>query len=313
MSNPGYTFVGWNTAADGSGTEYAAGATYVFSGNQTLYAQWSPDTYVVTFSYDGGATGITSENFVVGTAALTLPTPTFIGSTFDGWYSAQTGGLLIGLSGSTYVPTSSIQLYAQWSSIAIDTLNFNANGGVGSITSYSADDGTLATLPTIDGITFEGYAFGGWNTEANGSGTQYAEGQSLTLTGSETLYAQWTAGPSYTVTFDANGGSGSIDPINGTPGSTITLPDQSGLIHARLHTEQLEYKSKGNGHRLSGWSRSEAVRIVRSLCAMEWAQDCDALRRDWDFQERFLSTFRSLEESDQSCRIDDQVEKVSQD
>ena len=100
MSNPGYTFVGWNTAADGSGTEYAAGATYVFSGNQTLYAQWSPDTYVVTFSYDGGATGITSENFVVGTAALTLPTPTFIGSTFDGWYSAQTGGLLIGLSGS---------------------------------------------------------------------------------------------------------------------------------------------------------------------------------------------------------------------
>jgi uncharacterized repeat protein (TIGR02543 family) len=247
MSNPGYTFVGWNTAADGSGTEYAAGATYVFSGNQTLYAQWSPDTYVVTFSYDGGATGITSENFVVGTAALTLPTPTFIGSTFDGWYSAQTGGLLIGLSGSTYVPTSSIQLYAQWSSIAIDTLNFNANGGVGSITSYSADDGTLATLPTIDGITFEGYAFGGWNTEANGSGTQYAEGQSLTLTGSETLYAQWTAGPSYTVTFDANGGSGSIDPINGTPGSTITLPDQSGLIHAGFILSNWNTNPKGTG------------------------------------------------------------------
>ena len=231
ISNPGYTFIGWNTAADGSGTEYQAGDTYVFVGNQTLYAQWSPDTYTVTYSYDGGIATVASANYVVGTTALTLPTPTFAGKTFNGWFDSGTGGSLIGVGGGTYVPSGSIQIFAQWNSIAIDVLTFNVNGGVGSISPYSGLDGSLTTLPTIGGVLMLGFAFSGWNTQANGSGTQYAEGENLTLTSSQTLYAQWTAGPSDTLTFDANGGSGSINPINGTPGSTITLPDQNGLIH----------------------------------------------------------------------------------
>lgn len=247
MSNPGYTFVGWNTAPDGSGTEYQAGGTYVFTGNQTLYAQWSPDTYTVSYSYDGGLTTLNSANFVVGTAALTLPTSTLAGSTFNGWFSAVTGGTLIGLGGTSYLPTSTIQLFAQWTSIAIDVLTFDANGGSGSVASYSGENGTPALLPTIDGISKPGFAFSGWNTQADGSGTQYAEGATLTLVNSETLYAQWAAGPSDTVTFDANGGSGSINPINGTPGSTITLPDQSGLIHAGFELTRWNTSATGAG------------------------------------------------------------------
>jgi outer membrane protein OmpA-like peptidoglycan-associated protein len=102
-------------------------------------------------------------------------------------------------------------------------------------------------LPSNDGIALLGFAFSGWNSQADGSGTQYAEGASITLTGSETLYAQWTAGPSDTVTFDANGGSGSIDPINGSPGSTITLPDQNGLIHAGFELTHWNTNAKGSG------------------------------------------------------------------
>lgn len=247
ISNPGYTFVGWNTAADGSGTEYQAGDTYVFTGNQTLYAQWSPDTYTVTYTYDGGVATPNSANYVVGTAALVLPTPTFAGSTFDGWFTAETGGNLIGVGGATLVPTESIQVFAQWTSIAIDTLTFDANGGTGSIASYSGENGASATLPTIDGITNVGFAFSGWNTQADGSGTQYAEGVALTLVGDQTFYAQWTAGPSDTVTFDANGGSGSIAPINGSPGSTITLPDQTGLIHAGFELIRWNTSATGAG------------------------------------------------------------------
>jgi uncharacterized repeat protein (TIGR02543 family) len=247
MSNPGYTFVGWNTAPDGSGTEYQAGGTYVFTGNQTLYAQWSPDTYTVSYSYDGGLTTLNSANFVVGTAALTLPMSTLAGSTFNGWFSAVTGGTLIGLGGTSYLPTSTIQLFAQWTSIAIDVLTFDANGGSGSVASYSGENGTPALLPTIDGISKPGFAFSGWNTQADGSGSQYAEGATLTLVNSETLYAQWAAGPSDTVTFDANGGSGSINPINGTPGSTITLPDQSGLIHAGFELTRWNTSATGAG------------------------------------------------------------------
>ncbi len=247
ISNPGFTFVGWNTAANGSGTEYAAGATYVFTVNQTLYAQWTPDTYVVTYWYDGGVTMQNSASYVVGTPALTLPSPTFSGETFDGWFDSASGGTLVGVGGAIYTPSNSVQLFAQWTLIVIDTLTFNANGGNGSVASYSGEDGSTAVLPSSDGFSMTGYAFSGWNTQADGSGTMYAEGVTLTLVGNQTLYAQWTAGPSVTVSFDANGGSGSIVPINGTPGSTITLPDQSGLIHAGFQLTRWNTKATGTG------------------------------------------------------------------
>jgi uncharacterized repeat protein (TIGR02543 family) len=247
MSNPGFTFAGWNTTADGSGTEYAVGATYVFSGNQTLYAQWTPDTYAVTYSYDGGVATLNSANFIVGTTALILPTPTFNGNIFNGWFSEVVGGTLIGGGGSSFVPTNSIQLFAQWTPTLIVVLTFSSNGGTGSIASLSGNDGATAFLPTSDGMTKLGYAFNGWNTQADGTGTQYAEGVGLTLTGSQTFYAQWTAGQSDTVTFNANGGSGSINPINGISGSTITLPGQSGLIHAGFALSNWNTSANGSG------------------------------------------------------------------
>jgi len=247
ISNPGYTFIGWNTAANGSGTEYQAGDTYVFTGNQTLYAQWSPDTYTVTYSYDGGVATINSANYVVGTAALVLPTPTLAGSTFNGWFDSETGGNLIGVGGAEFVPIESTQVFAQWTAIANDTLMFDANGGTGSIAPYTGENGSSTNLPTIDGIAYLGYAFSGWNTQADGSGTEYAEGVSFTLVGNQTFYAQWAPGPSDTVSFDANGGSGSISPINGTPGSTITLPDQNGLIHAGFALLRWNTSATGTG------------------------------------------------------------------
>ncbi len=41
LSRAGFAFVGWNTAADGTGTHYSAGASLTPSANVTLYAQWS--------------------------------------------------------------------------------------------------------------------------------------------------------------------------------------------------------------------------------------------------------------------------------
>ena len=104
MSNPGYTFVGWNTAPDGSGTEYQAGGTMSLPEIRHFTPNGHLDTYTVSYSYDGGLTTLNSANFVVGTAALTLPTSTLAGSTFNGWFSAVTGGTLIGLGG-TSIPT----------------------------------------------------------------------------------------------------------------------------------------------------------------------------------------------------------------
>ena len=52
----GYTFNGWNTKANGSGTSYSAGATYTANAAVTLYAQWTP-TYTATFADGSGGTG----------------------------------------------------------------------------------------------------------------------------------------------------------------------------------------------------------------------------------------------------------------
>ncbi|HMM99298.1 MAG TPA: InlB B-repeat-containing protein, partial [Anaerolineales bacterium] len=54
FARSGYTFSGWNTAANGSGTSYADGATYPFAADATLYAQWTANSYTVTFNANGG-------------------------------------------------------------------------------------------------------------------------------------------------------------------------------------------------------------------------------------------------------------------
>ena len=57
FSKTGYTFSGWNTAADGSGDAYAAGNTYkLTAGEDKLYAQWTANTYTVKFDKNANQT-----------------------------------------------------------------------------------------------------------------------------------------------------------------------------------------------------------------------------------------------------------------
>ena len=75
----------------------------------------------------------------------------------------------------------------------------------------------VGTLPTT---TKDGYIFNGWSTSSSGN---VDVTENSTFTANTTLYAQWTAAATYTVTFNTRGGS-TIAPITG---STITLPDSS--------------------------------------------------------------------------------------
>lgn len=54
LSKTGYSFAGWNTASDGSGTSYAPGAEFPMGTEDvTLYAKWTANTYTVTFDAHG--------------------------------------------------------------------------------------------------------------------------------------------------------------------------------------------------------------------------------------------------------------------
>jgi uncharacterized repeat protein (TIGR02543 family) len=116
FSRTGYTFAGWNTAANGTGTAYANGATYNFNTGTTLYAQWKANpSYTVTFNANGGSSGgsMASETHNTPTA-LTSDSLARAGYTFTGWNTAANGSGTSYANGATYAFTASATLYAQW-------------------------------------------------------------------------------------------------------------------------------------------------------------------------------------------------------
>ena len=92
---PIYTFTGWNTAADGTGTSYDAGDEITITENTILYAQWTPRTFDVKY-FDTNRTtpleGMVNTTYTFGVGIPTLPTPTKPGQTFIGWIAFWDGG-----------------------------------------------------------------------------------------------------------------------------------------------------------------------------------------------------------------------------
>ena len=101
------------------------------------------------------------------------------------------------------------------------TVSYNANGGSGAPSNQTKWHGENLTLSTTK-PTRTGYSFKNWNTKADGSGTTYASGGGYTGNAALTLYAQWTAN-TYTVKYDANGGTGAPANQTKTYGVDLTL------------------------------------------------------------------------------------------
>ena len=102
FSRVGYTFAGWNRSADGTadnGSNYRDKAvvknlTLIPGGTATLYAQWKPLEYTLTFDYSkpGNATGTVtgadeaSRKVTFDSSIGRLPEPQLTGWVFEGWY-----------------------------------------------------------------------------------------------------------------------------------------------------------------------------------------------------------------------------------
>ena len=116
FTRDGFNFAGWNTAADGSGTGYAAGASYDFTSDETVYAQWTVSTYTVTFDANGGSGAMTGQ---VASSSTGLTTNTFTrdGFNFAGWNTAADGSGTGYAAGASYDFTSDETVYAQWTAI----------------------------------------------------------------------------------------------------------------------------------------------------------------------------------------------------
>ncbi len=109
------------------------------------------------------------------------------------------------------------------------TVSYDANGGSGTMNSAEVDDDDDYTV-AANGFTFSGYNFAGWNTQADGSSTAYSDGATIVGVQNDiTLYAQWTAtgipvpGPKYTVSYNTNGGSGTMNSAKVDIGTDYTV------------------------------------------------------------------------------------------
>jgi len=112
LSRTGYSFSGWNSSADGTGTSYAAGSgTYSSNANITLYAKWAPNSLDVTFDSQSG-TLVASTTVQVGATLAAPVAPTRNGFTFTGWSTTSSGSVVS--FPYTHARTADFTLYAIW-------------------------------------------------------------------------------------------------------------------------------------------------------------------------------------------------------
>ena len=212
----GWTFSSWNTRADGQGTAYTDGqnvSTLVSenNGSITLYADWTANTYTVTYNSNKPSTasgtidGTTeSSTHTYDTASpLTTNGYSLVGWTFSGWNTLADGqgtaytdgqnvSTLVGQNVSTLVSENngSITLYADWTANTY-TVAYNPNKP--STASVTIDGTTASSTHTYDtekqltanGYSLVGWTFSGWNTLADGQGTAYTDGQNVSTLVSE--------------------------------------------------------------------------------------------------------------------------------
>ena len=218
----GYTFVGWFTNAEFSGTavtEITLGSTE----DRTLYAKWTPTIYSITYNLDGGTNdGSNPATYTIETATITLEEATRTGYTFSGWFdNAEFSGTAI--TEITLGSTGNTSLWAKWTPIEYD-ITYELDGGTNNASNPATYTIETATI-TFEVPTKDGYTFVGWFTNAEFSGTAVTE---ITLGSTEdrTLYAKWTP-TIYSITYNLDGGTnGASNPATYTiETATITLEE----------------------------------------------------------------------------------------
>lgn len=245
----GYTFIGWNTSADGKGTAYAPGTTWTANGTLTLYAQWTPGQAGLTYDGNGATGGKTDPQPGKTDEKINVRDNGF---TRDG-YMFVTWNTQAGCKGKAVDPgdewtlQGSGTLYACWAGTA-QTLAYHGNGATGGNTAVQSGKTGDELTTNANGFTRDGYTFVRWDTAKDGSGTAYGEGKNgvsqytMKPAGND-LYAIWKANPA------------SIVYRNGYPNTTGSTPDTTGSTGDTVTVSQNGFDRPG--YTFTGWSTSK--------------------------------------------------------
>lgn len=245
----GYTFIGWNTSADGKGTAYAPGTTWIANGTLTLYAQWTPGQAGLTYDGNGATGGKTDPQPGKTDEKINVRDNGF---TRDG-YMFVTWNTQAGCKGKAVNPgdewtlQGSSTLYACWAGTA-QTLAYHGNGATGGNTAVQSGKTGDELTTNANGFTRDGYTFVRWDTAKDGSGTAYGEGkngvsQYVMKPAGNDLYAIWKANPA------------TIQYRNDWPNTTGSTPDTTGNTGDTVTISQNSFDRPG--YTFTGWSTSK--------------------------------------------------------
>lgn len=250
----GYTFTGWTGTGLSSVTKtvtVSKGST----GDRSYTANWSLDTYSISYTLNSGTASGNPSSYNVNTASFTLNNPTRTGYTFKGWSGT-------GLSGTTNTSvtvakgsTGDRSYTANWTANTY-TVTLKPNGGSGGSSSVTATyDSAMPSMtrPTRNGYTFAGY----YDTSSSSGGTQYykADGSSArkyTLTSGTTLYARWTK-DTYSINYNTDGGCFTYVSgvgCNGNDSSSLPTSLKQYSVDSSVVTLKVPYRSN---YLFGGW------------------------------------------------------------
>ena len=285
----GYTFAGYFTETEGSGTKYyngdgsSAKKWDITDATKTLYAYWI-ECYSVAFNGDGSDGGSAPEDNPVYVAVggnVTMPAMSY---TKTGYHIVSdeewTDGTNTYQAGETYAlelgSGESIDIYPKWVANTYSVV-YNANKPVGATASVTGvpssqtwtydSNATLGSAPSLTGWTF-----GGWYKDDACTQSAGAAGATLTTpnyatSGTVNLYAKWTA-KTTTVTLDMQSGLNGSSPVTATYDSAMpsaTMPTRTGYTFGGYFTETNGSGTKyynADGSSAKKWDITDATKTL---------------------------------------------------
>ena len=293
-SKSGYTQTSWNTQTNGSGTKYSLSTAQTDKqlSNITLYAQYSANTYYVTYDANGGSGAPAKQAFVFNSGAkISTTKPTRTGYTFVNWVY---GGTTFNPGDAIPSGWGSFTLKAQWSAnMYYFDLNGNLDGSnSGNISGFGTCDiymnGTLVANDVTDYYSQHAY---GTRYEIKdiktATGKKYLGVYSGSLSGTITGYTATSLKfktDSTTIQYDANGGSGAPGNQTKVVGQTLTLsstkPTRSGYTFRgwKEITKTNKYYQPGSSYTNDYNGQTITMRAVWVKNSGDWG---NATRRDY--------------------------------
>ena len=240
-----YVFDTWSTTPSGTGTSYAPQSALTMpNAPTTLYARWLPLWVLDYNAGDGGVGTVPQGGTYLEGASVTVASPSGLSKpnhSFGGW--SDTSGSVFAPADALTMPGHDETLTALWVPDQQYPVSYNANGGTGPVpptASYYAAAQVTVSARSAELVNTH-HTFDSWNTAANGSGTRYVAGNTFDMPAAAVvLYAQWVLDPTYTLSYDTDGGA------------PATIPTQEGYFAGDQATVSSTAVTKA-GYSFANW------------------------------------------------------------